>query len=61
VRPGDQDLRGGERTDPELLEQLRRQRPRERLDLACELALLGGQGLDTPSEGAQREQCPAEL
>jgi hypothetical protein len=35
-------LRGGERTDAGLLEQLRRQLSRERLDLACELALLNG-------------------
>jgi hypothetical protein len=42
VRPGDQDLRGRERTDAGLLEQLRRQLSRERLDLACELALLNG-------------------
>ena len=48
-------------TDAGLLEQLRRQLPRERLDLACELALLNGQCLDAPGESAQREQRPAQL
>jgi hypothetical protein len=43
VRPGDQDLGGGERTDAGLLEQLRRELACERLDLACELALLTAQ------------------
>jgi len=61
VRPGDQYLCGRERTDAGLLEQLRRQLPRERLDLACELALLDGQCLDAPGESAEREQRPAQL
>jgi len=42
-------------------EQLRRQLARERLDLACELALLNGQCRDAPGESAQREQRPAQL
>ena len=42
------------------LEQLRRQLPRERLDLACELAL-NGQCVDAPGESAEREQRPAQL
>src|SRR6266536_5716203 len=58
VRPGDQDLRGCERTDTGLVEQLRRQLACQRLDLAFELALLNGQCLDAPGESAQREQCP---
>ncbi len=61
MRPGDQDLRGRERTDTGLLEQLRSQLPRERLDFACELALLSGQCRDAPGESAQREQRPAQL
>jgi hypothetical protein len=59
VRPGDQYLGCGERTDAGLGEQLRRQLPRERLDLACELALLNGQCHDAPGKSAQREQRPA--
>ena len=54
-------MRGSERTDAGLVEQLRRQLACERLDLGCELALLDGQGLDAPGESAQREQRPAEL
>jgi hypothetical protein len=61
VRPGDQDLRRRERTDTGLLEELRRQLARERLDLPCELALLIGQCLDATSESAQREQRPTQL
>jgi len=61
MRPGDDELRGRERTDARLLEQLRRQRSRERLDLACELALFGGQVLDAASDRAQRLQRAAQL
>ena len=61
VRPGDEYLCGRERTDAGLLEQLRRQLPRERLDLACELAFLNGQCLDASGESAEREQRPAQL
>ncbi|MDQ3097932.1 MAG: hypothetical protein M3Q61_07185 [Chloroflexota bacterium] len=61
MRPGDQYRCGRERTDAGLLEQLRRQLPRERLDLACELALLNGQCLDAPGESAERKQRPAQL
>jgi predicted component of type VI protein secretion system len=61
VRPGDQDLRGGERTDTGLVEQLRRQLAGERLDLACELALFSGQLSDAARDRAQRLQRPAQL
>ena len=44
-----------------LVEQLRRQLACERLDLACKLALLDGQCLDSAGQGAQREQRPAQL
>jgi hypothetical protein len=61
MRPGDQYLCGRERTGAGLLEQLRRQLPRERLDLACELALLDVRCLDAPGESAERQQRPAQL
>ena len=49
------------RTDAGLLEQLRRQLARQRFDLACELALLGGQLQDASRDGAEREQAAAQL
>ena len=51
VRPGQQDLRGRERTDAGLVEQLRRELARERLDLPCELALLLVSCRDAPGDG----------
>ena len=47
--------------DAGLLERLRRQLARERLDLACELALLNGQYLDASGESAEREQRRGQL
>src|SRR6266498_4526133 len=61
VRPGDDELRGRERSDARLIEQLRRQRSGERLDLARELALFGGQVLDAASDRAQGLQRAAQL
>ena len=49
------------RTDAGLVEQLRCELARERLDLACELALLGGQLQDASGDRAQREQAAAQL
>ena len=61
VRPGKDELRGRERADAGLLEQLGRELPREPLDLACELALLGGQLQHPSGNRAQREQGAAQL
>jgi len=49
------------RSDAWLLEELRRELARDRLDLACELALLSGQLQDASGDRTQREHAPAEL
>ena len=49
-------LCGRVRSDAGLVEQLRRELAGERLDLACELALLGGQLQHASGDRAQREQ-----
>ncbi len=52
---------GGVRSDAGLVEQLRCELARERFDLACELALLGGQLQHAAGDRAQREQAAAQL
>ena len=52
---------GGVRSDAGLVEQLRCELAGERLDLACELAFLGGQLQDAAGDRAQREQAAAQL
>jgi hypothetical protein len=54
-------LRGGVRSDAGLVEQLRRELARERLDLACEFAFLRSQLQDASGDRAQREHAAAEL
>src|SRR6266508_6913415 len=58
VGPGDDELRGRERSDARLIEQLRRQRSGELLDLAREFALFGGQVLDAARDRAQACSAP---
>ena len=48
-------------SDAGLVEQLRCELARERFDLACELAFLGGQLQDAAGDRAQREQAAAQL
>ena len=54
-------MRGGVGSDAGLVEQLRCELAGERLDLACELAFLGGQLQDSAGDRAQREQAAAKL
>src|SRR5687767_4777951 len=54
VRVGDEELRGRDRADADLLEELGRQLPDESVNLTLEQALLLAQGLNTPRERAQR-------
>jgi hypothetical protein len=61
MRPGEHDLCRGVRTDAGLLEQLRRQRPRQLLDLACELAFFGGRVQHSASDRAHCLQRAARL
>ena len=49
------------RSDTGLVEQLRCELAGERLDLACELAFLGGQLQDAAGDRAEREQAAAQL
>jgi hypothetical protein len=49
------------RSNTGLVEQLRRELACERFDLACELALFGGQLQDASGDRAQREHAAAEL
>src|SRR5438093_11008729 len=49
-------LRGGVRSDTGLIEQLWCELARDRFDLVCEFAFLGGQGKDASGDRAQREQ-----
>jgi len=48
-------------SDAWLVEQLRCEFARDRLDLACELAFLGGDLQDASGDRAQREQAAAEF
>ena len=61
VRPGEHDLRGQERADAGLVEQLRSELAGELFDLAGEFAFLGGQLLDAPRDGFEGELGAAEL
>ena len=61
VGPGEDELGGGVRADAGLVEQLWREFAGERFDLACELALLGGQLQDPAGDRAECEQAAAQL
>ena len=61
MRPGEQDLRGEDRADAGLVEQLRRELAHELLDLAGKLALLEREVLHAASNSAKGEQDAAEL
>ena len=52
---------GGVGSDAGLVEQLRGELAGDRLDLACELAFLGGELQDAAGDRAEREQAAAEL
>ena len=57
MRPGDDQLRGHDRTDAALVEQRRRECPYVAEQLALELGGLDGCGLDPAGEAAQHEPC----
>jgi len=61
MRPGEQQLRRGERADAGLIEQLRRELAGQVPDLGCELVLFGCQLLDPAGEAAERLQGAAQL
>ena len=52
---------GGVRSDTGLVEQLRGELARDRFDLGCELAFLGGQLQHAAGDRAEREHAPAQL
>ena len=56
MRPGEQDLRGKQRADAGLVEQLWGEGADELVDLAGELALFYRELLDAASDRAEREQ-----
>ena len=61
MRPGEQQLRRGERADARLVEQLRCELAGQVRDLAFEVTLFGCQLLDPAGETAQRVQRAAQL
>ena len=61
VGPGEDELGGGVRSDAGLFEQLRCELARERFDLACEFAFLGGQRQHAAGDRAECEQAAAQL
>src|SRR3989442_1447463 len=61
VRPGEQDVRGGDRADAWLGEQLGGELADERDDLALELTLLECERLDADGKQSHRQQGAAQL
>jgi len=59
VGPGEDELRGCERSDAWLTEELRCELASDAFALACELALFGGQLQHASCDEAQCEQCAA--
>jgi hypothetical protein len=61
VRPGEDELCGGVRSNAWLFEQVWCEFAGDRFDLPCELAFLGGQLQHPAGDRAQREQAAAQL
>src|SRR5207253_9336337 len=61
VWPGEDELGGCVRPDAWLVEQVWCESARDRFDLACELAFLGGQPQQPAGDRAEREQAAAQL